>query len=705
MSGRVDKRETAANVPRRVKGHPREVNRLLFALADAVNATIDLDELYRRIHELLGEVLDVTNIFIALVDLEKRTIRFPYHVDESDDDYFDITDFDTSRSLTGVVALAKRPILLGEEELKAREEQDGILGTRPKIWMGVPLIVRDEVKGVVAVQSYHDADAYDQEDLRLLAAVSQQIAIAIDRKLSLDALTRSEHRYRQLFEHLNDGLFLLDGQLRVVDGNGRAQEMVGVDSEPLIGRNFLDLLRETDRPSISRYLQALMVEPQPLIEAGFAQGEKVPLEIEVSGRSLSMGAGTLLQLMVRDITERKMAQREKARLEVQLNRSKKMEALGLLASGVAHDLNNILSAIVSYPELMLMTLERDHALVPKIRAIHEAGRRAADVVDDLLTIARSVATVKTVHSLHRLIGEYLRSPECLQHLEKYPQVTITTRLAAENPHVRCSAIHVRKSLMNLVNNAMEASFGQGLVCIETFNGQSGEEASGPVGDAGATVILRVSDDGPGIAAHDLEHIFDPFYTKKTMGKSGTGLGLAIVWNTMVDHEGEVRVESDGRQTRFSMIFPAVEALALPDLEPEDLACFRGQGETVLVVDDEEQLRDIASQILTSLGYRCWAVASGDEAVSFLRRQAVDVVLLDMLLGGGMNGRETYEQMIRIRPGQRAVIASGFSVSDEVNLAIQLGVSSYIKKPYTVAQLGQALGAALRFPRLLQEDQG
>lgn len=383
------------------------------------------------------------------------------------------------------------------------------------------------------------------------------------------------------------------------------------------------------------------------------------------------------------------AARKKA--EEQLLRAQKMEAIGLMASGVAHDLNNILSGIVGYPELMLRRLPDDSPLLKPLTAIQESGQRAATVVADLLTIARGAASTREIHDLHGLVREYLHSPECQNLKSHYPEVTITLHLEAKRPHISCSPIHIKKCLMNLVSNGAEAIVGQGNVTVHTSNLSLDESTAHKQQMArGEYVVLEVRDTGSGISDTDLEHIFEPFYTRKTMGRSGTGLGLTVVWNTVEDHGGKIFVTSSDQGTCFQLFFPLSvhkELIRTDDTRPEEIG---GQGEHILVVDDEPDLRDIACSMLQTLGYRVDAVDSGESAIEFIRKTPVDLILIDMLMEPGMNGRQTYEKILEINPAQKAIIASGFAGNDDVRAALRLGAGGFIKKPYSMVQLGRAV---------------
>ncbi len=382
---------------------------------------------------------------------------------------------------------------------------------------------------------------------------------------------------------------------------------------------------------------------------------------------------------------------EKRNLEAQIQRSQKMESLGLMAGGVAHDLNNILSGIVSYPDLMLMDLPDDSPLRKPIETIKESGQKAADVVSDLLTIARGIASSKEVVGLNTLVEEYFDSAEHKNLQSTHPSIKFKTDLNPELLNINCSVIHIKKSLMNLVTNAAEASAGAGMVTISTRNRYVDEPLKGYENvHQGEYAVMSVSDDGSGISADDLQRIFEPFYTKKVMGRSGTGLGLAVVWNTMQDHSGYVDVRSDEKGTAFALYFPATRDEAVDEKITIYMKDYIGHGERVLVVDDEERQREIACSILTRLDYFADAVSSGEEAVAYLKAKSTDLVILDMIMPRGINGRETYERIIKIHPNMKAIIASGFAETGEVKKAQQLGAGKYIKKPYTLEKIGVAV---------------
>lgn len=395
-----------------------------------------------------------------------------------------------------------------------------------------------------------------------------------------------------------------------------------------------------------------------------------------------------IHILVIDITDRKIAQLERQEVEARLHRAQKMEAIGMMAGGVAHDLNNILAGIVTYPDMLLLDQPQDSPMHKPLNIIKQAGKRAAAIVDDLLTVARGIAQKKEAVDLNTIVEQYLQSPEFAQLSARFPAVTFTTEMADNLGIFSGSSVHIAKVLMNLVTNAAEAIEGPGAVRISTANAPLQPPATTP------GVMLRVSDNGPGIKKEDLERIFEPFYSKKVMGRSGTGLGLAVVWNVVREHGGTVEVASNSSGTTFEIQLPAgtEKNLTMLDSKPEELMV--GNGEKILVIDDDEQQREIAASMLTRLGYEPQTACSGEEAVSIIGKQGFALLLLDMIMPPGMGGRETYEQILAVRPDQKAILVSGFSASEEVQQAIKLGAASFLRKPYTVQELASAIREAL-----------
>ena len=391
------------------------------------------------------------------------------------------------------------------------------------------------------------------------------------------------------------------------------------------------------------------------------------------------------------VEARRRSEEEKRDLEEQLLRSRKMEALGLLAGGVAHDLNNILSGLVMYPDLLLTELPPDSPHRARVAAIKDSGLRAAAVVADLQAASRGGRAATTVVNVNAVVEAFLRSPELEKLTRAHPDVALEHDLDSATLNVRSGTAQLTKTLTNLVANSMDAIRGPGRVKVTTANRYLehpciGYETIPP----GEYVVLGVADTGEGISDTDLGRVFDPFFTKKILGRSGTGLGLTVVWHTVKGSDGFIDLSSGPTGSDFELYFPASREPAEGNPAMAPLNALLGNGERILVVDDEALQREIAAELLVRLGYQVTVVASGEEAVSLVKREAFDLVVLDMIMSPGMGGRETYEAMLRARPGQKAIIASGYAETDDIRRTLALGAGQAVLKPYTIQRFGRAV---------------
>ncbi len=416
------------------------------------------------------------------------------------------------------------------------------------------------------------------------------------------------------------------------------------------------------------------------------------LELRVTLRTEELEAANK-QLRV-EIEEREWAQQERLRLESELLRAEKMELLGRLAGGVAHDLNNVLSGIVSYPDLLLLTLPPESEMRGPLQNIRRAGKRAAVIVQDLLTLARREILIRERVQLNDIVGDHLQSPEFITLQKNYPNVVVEVRLAPDLLSLSGSPVHLEKALMNLLVNSFEAIEQAGTVLVKTENRYvdtaiKGYETTVP----GKYVVLTISDNGVGIPQEKLNMIFEPFYSSKVMGRSGTGLGMTVVWGTVKDHGGYLDVKSyPGNGTTISVFLPALQEngdqSSPVKFWPQTIK--PGNGEAVLLVDDDSEQRLLGNTILTTLGYKVETVASGEKAIDLLRSKSFDLVLLDMIMEPGMDGLDTYQGIAAIRPDQKVLIVSGYSETERMEKALEMGVRGYIKKPYTLEEMATTL---------------
>lgn len=495
-----------------------------------------------------------------------------------------------------------------------------------------------------------------------------------------------EKAARNLFENILDGIIVINSHGNILQINESAKAIFYVRDSELKHIKISDLLADHDCTETYQNREITIAR----------KGEKRYLSVSQSTiEEHGVQLGKLI--IIRDFSDIRIAEQEKRNLQAQLQKAQKMEVVGGLAGGVAHDLNNILSGVISYPELIMLHLPEDSPLKEPIMAIQQSGLRAAEVVADLLTIAKGVAISKETTNLNMIVEAYLDSAEHQKVRQTHSFTKFNHSLDPDLLNVSCSKIHIKKALMNLVINASEATKGaSGTVTISTMNRYLDEPLTGYERvRTGEYAVLSIADDGPGIASDDLERIFEPFYTKKKMGRSGSGLGLAVVWNILQDHQGYKDVKSDEKGTVFELYFP-VERMGMTAAQKSiSRKEYLGNGEKILVVDDEAQQRDIAFRLLTELNYHVATVESGRAAVEYINREPFDLIVLDMIMSNGINGRETYEEIIKLYPEQKAIITSGYAKTKEVETAQALGVGKYLKKPYVLEKLGVAIKEELR----------
>jgi PAS domain S-box-containing protein len=507
-------------------------------------------------------------------------------------------------------------------------------------------------------------------------------------------LEASEERYRLTVEAAPDSITLSrfeDG--RFLQVNEIFLKMTGYSREEVIGKTPFELKLFPDASTRDRIVRELGENHEVnRLEVKYKFKDGTISDSIMSARKVFYGGEECVITITSDYTEQRKAEEEKMRLEGALQRASKMEAIGTMAGGVAHDLNNILSGLVGYPELLLMDLPLDSRLRKPILTIQKSGERAAAIVQDMLTLARRGVSITDVVNLNKIILEYLKSPEHQKIMSYNPGVRLSVDLDSNLLNIVGSDVHLSKTLMNLISNAIEATPAGGDISISTENKYIDMPIKGYDDvNEGDYVVLTVSDNGTGISFEDQERIFEPFYTKKKMGRSGTGLGMAVVWGTVKDHDGYIDIQSDlGEGAVFKLYFPVTRRELLKVDSELSIEEYMGGGESVLIVDDIKEQREIASSMLTRLCYSVASVSSGEEAVEYMRKNSADILVLDMIMDPGIDGLETYKRILAVHPEQKVVVASGFSETDRVREAQRLGAGTYIKKPYLLKNIGPAV---------------
>lgn len=667
------------------------LQRALYRISEATNSVMSIGELVQHIREILWNIIDTTNFYIALYDAERDVYSFPYLADEKFVDKDPPTDL--RGGLTDYVRRKAIPVLANNETLIQLELQGDAraVGIPSKVWLGVPLKSSHGVIGVVAVQDYEDESAFTSEDLDLLAFVSDQIAMAIERKQSEEQLRREKAYLEQLFESSPEAIVVLDTDGQITSVNSEFTRLFGFLPEDAIGRSIDDLIApETDRDYARSITHKVQSGERVSLEAIRRRCDGSDVEVSILAIPIIIEGGQEgVYGVYRDITERKQAEQQEAELQERLTRAEKMESLGVLAGGVAHDLNNMLGPLVGYSDLLLLRLPEDSPYRRQIEKIGRSAKDAADVIQDLLTLARRGRYEMEPLSLNSVVMNYLESPACTNLQQVKPEISLDIHLDDDIPNIHGSAPHLAKVVMNLIVNAYDAISGPGEINVTTERTPYDSLPSEQVDIApGEYICLRVADSGSGISEEDLERIFEPYYSKKKLGTSGSGLGLSVVYGIVKDHCGYYDIASEvGRGTEFRLYFPTTKERISEDDEQGDIA---SRGETVLIVDDSPDQREMAVTILETLGYRVESVPCGEDAIELLKNKSYDLLLLDMIMENGLDGLDTYREIVKFRPGQKAIVVSGYSQTERVQELLSLGAGRFVRKPYTIAGIGRAI---------------
>ncbi len=514
-------------------------------------------------------------------------------------------------------------------------------------------------------------------------------------------LGSSEQRFQILAEAAWEGIAIHE-QGKIIEVNTPFLRMFGYDREDVTdGLHLIDLIKPTKNGNRSFLAQKPNSNIPALCQAICKDGSFFP--VETKRCSMVHKGNKRGALVVRDLTEREKANQEKLTLQKQLAVANKLNALGLMAGSVAHDLNNILTGIVSYPDLLLSQMSESEPYYEQIQKIQAAGKRAASVVSDLVALTRGRIQKKTVANINELVLSYLQSLEHGERLANFPDIIVESKLQSNLHNSCCSATHIHKLLLNLTGNAFEAVHDRGRVKITTENCifshplQLNEQTI-----KGSDYIkLVIEDNGPGIGEEDRERIFDPFFSKKEEGQSGTGLGLSVVWNIVQEHGGWIEVSDNEPGARFEVFLPATKDQQCPVEITSEFEKKNGRGERILLVDDQVEQNEILENGLTNLGYNTFSVTSGEEAIAFLKNQSVDLILLDMIMGKGLNGRETLEIILQENQEQKAIVISGYAKRDEIEKTRALGISCFLEKPVTLSEINSAIYQTFNMAELVE----
>lgn len=495
------------------------------------------------------------------------------------------------------------------------------------------------------------------------------------RKRAEEALRESEQKYRTLVERADEGIAIVqNGLLKYV--NPHLAETIGYTVAELTDTPFSDYIHPDERLSVlENYKRRMAGEDAPSTYEGAVShkaGGKIDVEFDVG--LITYQGNPAVFTIVRDLTERKS-------LEAQLRLAQKMEALGTLAGGIAHNFNNLLTGIMGNSSLVLLETDPTHPNCEHLKNIEKLVESGAKLTRQLLGYAREGRYEVRPISLNQVVGETANTFATMRK-----DIRVHQELAGDLPDIRADWGQVEQVLLNLCVNAADAMPGGGDLFLKTMNVTDKDMGAKPYKiSPGAYVLLTVRDTGIGMDKETRERVFDPFFTTKGMGR-GTGLGLASVYGIVKAHGGYIDVESEkGQGATFSLYFPTSERRAKEAVKSTKHLT-KGTG-TILLVDDEHMVLEVSVKMLERLGFAVLEAKEGREAIDIYEahKNEIDLVVLDMIMPG-MGGGETYDHMKEINPGVRVLLSSGYSLDGQASEILNRGCDGFIQKPFKMEEL-------------------
>jgi PAS domain S-box-containing protein len=659
----------------------------LYRVAEKSSSAHDLQQFFAAVHCIVDELMYARNFYIALYDPVSDLLTFPYFVDEQDSAP---NPKKLGHGLTDYLIRVGEPLLATPEVLQAMEGRGEVArnGSRSLDWMGVPLKVNSHTFGALVVQTYSTNIRYGERDKEILTFVARQLASAVEIKRNEQALRRSEARYRSLVQSSVYGIYRSSLEGRFLDVNPALIAMLGYASaeEVLFLDPEKDVFAQVEEHTrlIDEFRRTGRLDG---IEVQWKRNDGNTITVRISGRAVSSAdePADVLEAIAEDVTDRRA-------LEDQFRQAQKMEAVGRLAGGVAHDFNNLLMVISGYAEVVLAELGPHHRLRDKALAIQQASDRATTLTRQLLAFSRKQLLELKVVDVNAIVSDMERLLRPLIGED----VEFLTSLTNEAAHTRADAGQLEQVLMNLVVNAKDAMSGGGTLTIQTEKMvvDDGHRRGATFIRPGDYVMLSVSDTGMGMDKETQSRIFEPFFTTKEKGK-GTGLGLSTVYGIVKQSGGYVMVQSEeGRGTTFHIYLPRVEGVAERHPVPVALTALGGT-ETVLLVEDEESVRQLVRETLAAKGYRVVEADNGESGVAVAAKHQgkIDLVITDVVMPG-MGGRELVKQLAQTRPETKVLYLSGYTEDAIVSEGTIESGAAFLQKPFTLQNLSRKVREVL-----------
>lgn len=501
----------------------------------------------------------------------------------------------------------------------------------------------------------------------------------VERKRAEEALRKSEQKFRTLFEDSKDAITMTSREGKFTDVNQSTLDLFGYTKKEMAELNVWEIyVNPDDRYRFQQKIEGIGSVRDYAMKFRKKDGTEMDCLVTSTVRMVDGGSILEYQSILRDITERK-------HLEAQLLHAQKMEAVGRLAGGIAHDLNNILQAVSGYTQLLLLKRKTNDPDYTRLKAIEHSSQRAAELTTQLLTFSRKVeSNQRQVDLNHEVVQVSTLLERTIPKM-----ISIELHLADDLRTINADTAQLEQIMMNLGVNANDAMPDGGKLIFQTENIALGEEYWKPFQiKPGNYILLSVSDTGCGMDAKTVEHIFEPFYTTKELGK-GTGLGLSIVYGIVKSHDGHITCYSKPDEgTTFRLYFPVLEAKSREErAERKEEEKIVGGSETILMVDDEKTLLDLGHDMLGEHGYTTISAETGEKAIEIYKTEQdrIDLVILDIGMPG-MGGYKCLKELLKIDPDIRVIIATGYSADATVKELQEAGAKDFIGKPYQLNKM-------------------
>lgn len=687
VQGIVRDMRTQKRIEKQIRESLRK-QEMLYNIATAAATLNTVEELLALVREELGRFIDVTNFYVGLLDKEHNIIKLPYEIDQKDK--IPIIPADTS--LTGYVVRTGKTLVANQDcinELKQKGEIE-IIGELSKIWVGVPLKLEKEVLGAMVVQSYTDENAYSEEDIQILEFVANQTALIIDRKQHDCELQKTKSQLQDLFDNANDIIWTSDIDKKFLMVNHSFETLLGYARKDLLEQDFTKIVKTEAREKAINAFQKAISGKQSECEVSFLTKEGEERIFWLKLRPLKEDNKIVgVHCIGRDITEWRQTEKELRKKNEELLQAQKMESIGRLAGGIAHDFNNMLTIINGRCNKLLQKMPANDPFRREVEEILKAGTQAASITNQLLIFGRKKAWQPTNIDVNKMIKEMY---DVLRHLLR-ENVEIETHLQAQSAIVKIDPAQLEQVIMNLCINASDAmpEGGKLKITTETINLNGDHAKSHIERKPGKYLKITVSDTGVGMNDNVRSHIFEPFYTTKKAGE-GTGLGLTTVYAIVQQSNGFINAYSQiGKGSTFEVFLPIsqeeIPALQKPAELQKEIESQHLANETILIVEDQDMVRELTYEILADRGYIVLLARTGDEAYSICQNynEDIDLMITDVILPD-MNGYELYQKASTVRSKMKILFISGYPGEDILEKGIAEKLTPFLQKPFSPQKL-------------------